>query len=459
MANNQPTIEELSERELQVLQLVVTGASNQEIARKLVISINTVKVHLRNIFNKLEVQSRTEATLRAIKEGLVTVTEEEVEAAEATEGSTPALRSYLIEADPPLILPRWRQLYLTASLLFALAIASLPLIPKESAKINTELLPPIYRLPATPAPPTTSSRWTNHASLPSARAGLALVPFDQRLFAIGGAKESNRPTRLVEIYDPISNLWTEGASKPTATADIAGEILNDNIYIPGGCTEQGQAVDVLEIYDPQADDWAAGPPLPEARCGYGLAAFQDKLYLFGGWNGQTFEDTIFVFSPAQNRWDISEHKLPHPLGYTGVATLNETIYIVGGYNGQEEFDTTYAFLPLTGEWQEKAPLNEKRGGLGLVSSSKNLYAIGGGWDHALSSSEKYDPVTDSWTIFETPSTGQWRNLGLAIVDTSIYAVGGWDETETAFMDEVVSYQFLYQLFVPVYSNSIQATEK
>ena len=61
----------LSPRERQVLELVTRGASNKEIAQKLVIAENTVKVHLRNILDKLQLRNRQQAAAFAAQEGLV----------------------------------------------------------------------------------------------------------------------------------------------------------------------------------------------------------------------------------------------------------------------------------------------------------------------------------------------------------------------------------------------------
>ena len=57
----QPLIEPLSERELEVLQLIAEGLSNQEIASRLYLSLNTIKVHTRNIYGKLGTNNRTKA--------------------------------------------------------------------------------------------------------------------------------------------------------------------------------------------------------------------------------------------------------------------------------------------------------------------------------------------------------------------------------------------------------------
>jgi len=65
--------EELTERELEVLQAVADGRSNREIADTLAISAYTVQVHLRNIFGKLGAGSRTEAVTRALRQGWITL--------------------------------------------------------------------------------------------------------------------------------------------------------------------------------------------------------------------------------------------------------------------------------------------------------------------------------------------------------------------------------------------------
>ncbi|MFH7024468.1 MAG: response regulator [Heteroscytonema crispum UTEX LB 1556] len=61
----------LTERELEVLQLIVEGCSNALIAERLYITVGTVKTHVRNILNKLCADDRTQAAVRALRSGLV----------------------------------------------------------------------------------------------------------------------------------------------------------------------------------------------------------------------------------------------------------------------------------------------------------------------------------------------------------------------------------------------------
>jgi DNA-binding NarL/FixJ family response regulator len=61
----------LTERELEVLQLIVEGCSNLVIAERLFITIGTVKTHVRNILNKLSAADRTQAAVRALRSGIV----------------------------------------------------------------------------------------------------------------------------------------------------------------------------------------------------------------------------------------------------------------------------------------------------------------------------------------------------------------------------------------------------
>jgi LuxR family maltose regulon positive regulatory protein len=64
-------VEPLSEREIEVLQLIAEGLTNLEIAARLYLSLNTVKVHTRNIYGKLSVNNRTYAVARARALGIL----------------------------------------------------------------------------------------------------------------------------------------------------------------------------------------------------------------------------------------------------------------------------------------------------------------------------------------------------------------------------------------------------
>jgi DNA-binding NarL/FixJ family response regulator len=63
--------ETLSEREIEVLRLMARGAANKEIAAALFISESTVKTHIANIFQKLDVNDRTEAVTTALQKGII----------------------------------------------------------------------------------------------------------------------------------------------------------------------------------------------------------------------------------------------------------------------------------------------------------------------------------------------------------------------------------------------------
>jgi DNA-binding NarL/FixJ family response regulator len=71
---NQVPAPRLTERELEVLKLVARGLNNRDIAKELFISENTVKNHIRNILEKLQLHSRMEAVVYAVREKLLEIT-------------------------------------------------------------------------------------------------------------------------------------------------------------------------------------------------------------------------------------------------------------------------------------------------------------------------------------------------------------------------------------------------
>lgn len=70
-SSNAKTLYNLTSREKQILKLITEGLSNIEIAKKLFVSVNTTKVHVASVLQKLEVDDRLQAAVKALKENIV----------------------------------------------------------------------------------------------------------------------------------------------------------------------------------------------------------------------------------------------------------------------------------------------------------------------------------------------------------------------------------------------------
>ncbi len=435
----------LSEREREVLALVATGLSNQEIARELVISINTVKAHMRSIFEKLGVQSRTEATLVAIRMGLAAVPSAGVapEQGLATHHEIPPEQMVLLSSVAgPVTL--WQRLFALGAVLLVAVLVVLPAI--EPSRSTANITNPISDRPGESASlaaiPT--HRWTEHADLPVARTRLALAAYRGALYAIGGDREEG-VTGQVDAYLPYADTWTARSSKPTPASNIAAAAIDDLIYVPGGCRSSDTAIEALEVYDPDKDIWSQAAPMPIAVCGYALATLNKRLYVFGGWNGAEFVPYVQEYNPSQDKWTLRA-ELPYPCGFAVAGTIGETIYVAGGYDGMREISETLAYDAERDSWSSRAPMTVGRAGAGGAVVGAELYVIGGGWINSIVTNEKYNPETNMWSVFETPILGQWRNLGVAALDAEVYAVGGWNGN---YLRTNHSYRALFRIILPV----------
>lgn len=457
--------EELSHRELDVLRCIARGDSNKDAAAELHISENTVKVHLRRVFAKLGVSSRTEATRVAIQQGLVIVPGVEVEAASDTEApaaleeelaaepitdaqaTTPASIAQLKPATPaaaaaPKRFPLWRTLSLVLAVLLVIAVVTF---------INLQLR--AEDNPTIPEPFTQTALgedWNvTNRPLPLDVADMAVVAVGLNVYAIGG-ETADTTLNTIYSFDAATHVWNNLTPKPTAVASASAAALFGEIYVVGGRLPDGQPTNIVEAYSPTQNAWRPITSLPQPVSGGVALSDGSFLYLFGGWNGTDYLDTVYLYDPAEDSWrPLASLSQPRSLA-TG-QFLTGQLYVVGGFNGEEELNICEFFEPTLLEWFDCPPLLLARGGGASAAVLNKLYVIGGGLNgrQEIIYSERYDPVTQTWQVVNTPflaDTSVWTGLGVANVENRIFAFGG--RRDGTLISDTYVYAPLYRTFLP-----------
>ena len=436
---------DLSGREREILHLVAKGASNKEIARDLHISANTVKVHLRNIFNKVGANSRTEAAMYAVSSGLVALGSSGATAGESDIGLTRGVLSGSQSVgDGSESSRRWNHwiiLGVLAGIIVVVSVVGVVLRTAGSSPNVPVSNPIIQEIP----------RWQEKASLNTPRKGLALAARQNSLYAIAG-QTSSGVSGVVERYDLIEDRWETITPKPVPVTDINAVVVGGLIYVPGGQLATGNVTNVLEIYDPVLDLWKQGANLPTAISSYALTAYEGKIYLIGGWDGKNAVDTVYIYDPDQERWSQGT-SMPTSRSYPGVGVSDGKIYVIGGFDGQNLLSANEIYSPDAEEseidpWVIGQLLPQARYAMGVTNLAGTLHVFGGvGEAGDPLPSLEYSTQLGFWEIHQSPFDGQWSQLGLVPVGTNLYLVGG---DINGFPTSInLTYQAIYTINIPI----------
>jgi DNA-binding CsgD family transcriptional regulator/N-acetylneuraminic acid mutarotase len=458
--------EPLTERELEVVKLVAAGASNKQIAASLFISENTVKVHLKNIFVKLEVENRARVAAIAQRNGWIDdpmlATEpqpaSEPVAADASSvvAEPPIAASAVIEPtqpsiviDAPVFAPRpaarpvavpvapnpmpqppltaWRRLVMIALAIGAL-IGGVFAVRFDSNAARPRVTDDDIETAASPrTTDTLSRRWFARSALPAPRTrAVAFGVSADKIVLVGGAVDRS-VNGSVLIYGRARDQWRESAQKPTALRLGAGAQISDVIYMPGGLDANGAATAQFEVFDSAAERWLTLPPMPRAVSAHVVAVAGERIYVFGGRDGNDrLNRDGYMFDPLRGAW-FRVPGLPTPRAQAAAAVLDNKLYVIGGTDGEREL-TTCEYLDIkTNAWGVCKSMFIGRGGFGLAAVAGGLYAVGGGVTNAyIPFNERYDPATDRWLRFEIPASraGVWKNIAVAAMPTEFYVIGG-----------------------------------
>lgn len=443
-----PETNELSEREREILYLVATGASNKVIASTLYISPNTVKVHLKNIFAKIGVASRTEAAMYAVNAGLLSLDsdghvdnlplEDENQQLDESIG-----RSIQTEKSRPRWIKRWLWIAITSLIvLVALGLIIRAYFPQRVSGQQTA-----------PVVSTGLPRWQIKTPMPSGRFGLALAVYDRQIYAIAGETEEG-VSAIVERYNPETDEWVTLRKKPTAVKDVNAAIIGGKIFVPGGILPDGKVTDKLEIYEPANDSWQSGSPLPVPLSGYALASYEGNLYVFGGWDGTQAVSSVYVYNPDLDLWR-ERTPMPTARAYAGAAIAVGRIYVMGGEKAGKPLSVNEVYQPDLDEgtgqaWSQAAAIPVPRSRMGVAGVADIIHLIGGQRSSEEYPSLGYIPENDAWQPIEE-FEGIGSQMGVAGLGEFLYVIGG--KVDGQPVDSALAYRAIYTVSIPVIINN------
>jgi hypothetical protein len=294
--------------------------------------------------------------------------------------------------------------------------------------------------------------WVERAPMPSGEAYFGTVAVDGQIYAIG--------SNFTYVFDPLSDAWVSKTPTPTNQQFFAIAAYQGDIYVIGGFNgtnpSTGLAVNTgaNEMYNPETDTWTVEAPMPNPTEGIQADVVGGNIYVISGLLGTitgptgspepNISSSVRVYNPSTNSWNTAT-PIPTPVFYYASEVVDNKIYVEGGEMAASPYysDQNQIYDPQTGTWTDGQPMpvtvvQAAAGATTGALAPAMLYIIGGtsdGFD-GVNATQIYDPQANNWTLGAQMPKAR-LGLGLAVINDSLYAVGG--------MSSIYSYGTTYAI--------------
>ncbi len=230
-----------------------------------------------------------------------------------------------------------------------------------------------------------------------------------------------------------------GTPIPVPRFETQSLLVGQKVYLLGGFTIGLIGLNRLDIYDVAADQWSRGADLPHAVSHQGVAydPQTNKIWMAGGFLGNdpgTPTDQVWTYDLGANRWDAAP-SLPMVDASGQLVLIGRTLHFIGGFGSDKETNLANHWTLNVDDpnaiWQVGlTPMTIPRGHFSTAILNGSIYAIGGQLRHEnnevdYASAERYDLDRDSWTrIADLPSTRSHTESSTFVMDGKIYVIGG-----------------------------------
>lgn len=278
--------------------------------------------------------------------------------------------------------------------------------------------------------------WKTGAPMFVARRGhTATLLLNGKVLVTGGYNAADFSLNSVEAYDPDTQTWTMLAPMNMARYNHTASLLPDGRVLVAGGTWTSSGVGSSEIYDPATDTWTSVASMNIDRSNHTATLLLNGNILVTG--GNHFMDLSLnsaeIYDLSTNIWTVVASMNQARHSHTAILLPNHKVLITGGFDHDisvydHTWSSTEVYDPDTNTWTMMAPMNVARAThTANFLPDGRIMVIGGYYqNYCLASAEVYDPEANTWTRVDWFNTAHCRHTALVRTDGKILVVGGFE---------------------------------